>query len=283
LHIGFGATCNIMTIEPGGTDPRMLTNAPAGSGHCYEDPVWTPTGDRIVFDDSTNTSDHLFSISAAGGSKRRLTSGSAFDADPAISPDGTRIAFDRGGGPNPPASGIFLMNVDGSHVTRITTPPPSASAGDVYPSFSPDGTKIAFVRSWPNGDQAIFIVGVDGKGLSQVTPPTVLATDRPHWSRDGSKLLFGTPSSVLTGRDVYLVNVDGSGLTRLTHTYGNDFADNPAWSPDGTMIVFDQFVDGTYYVGLAVMRANGSAPTVIWHATPKVDVSVWTPSWGTAP
>lgn len=96
-----GDDCNIVTIEPNGTDLRMLTNVVAGSG-CYGDPAWTPTGDRILFDIGTNTSSHLFSIAAAGGSIRQLMFGSAFDENPAISSDGTHIAFDRGGGPNPP-------------------------------------------------------------------------------------------------------------------------------------------------------------------------------------
>ena len=275
--------CNLVTIEPDGASRRMITNVGAGSG-CYTDPVWTPTGDRIVFDCATNTSDHLFSISAAGGSMHQLTYGSFYDSDPAISPDGKRIAFDRGGGPNPPAPGIFLMNLDGGHVVRITTPPASAAGGDAYPSFSPDGTKLVFVRnSTQDGEGAIFVVGVDGKGVRQVTPAPYVNAARPHWSPDGSKLLFGTPGAALDGRNIYVVNADGSGLTPLTHLYGTSDAENPGWSPDGTMIVFDQYQEGIQFRGLVVMRADGSYPVVIWHPTPYTDVFPVGPAWGTAP
>jgi WD40-like Beta Propeller Repeat len=107
LQVGNPVTyCNIVTIEPDAADLRMLTNVVAGSA-CDADPVWIPTGDRILFDSVTNTSDHLFSISAAGGSIRQLTSGLLFDSDPAISPDGTRIAFDRGAARTPPLRGSF--------------------------------------------------------------------------------------------------------------------------------------------------------------------------------
>ncbi len=274
--------CNLVTIEPDAASRRMITNVAAGSG-CYADPVWTPKGDRIVFDIVTNTSDHLFAISAAGGSIRQLTSGSWFDSDPAISPDGRQIAFDRGGGPNPPAPGIFLMNVDGSHIVRITTPPDSAAGGDAYPSFSPDGTKLAFVRNAAqDGEGAIFVVGVDGRDLRQVTPGAYVNAARPHWSPDGSKLLFGTPGSALVGRDVYVVNADGSGLIPLTHMYGASDAENPSWSPDGTMIIFDQYQEGIQFRGLVVMRADGSNPVVIWHPTPNTDVFPVGPAWGTA-
>jgi hypothetical protein len=49
------------------------------------------------------------------------------------------------------------------------------------------------------------------------------------------------------------------------------------------MIIFDQFQDGTSFVGLVVMRADGSHPVVIWHPTPRTDVFPSGPVWGTAP
>jgi TolB protein len=273
-----GDDCNIVTIEPNGADLRMLTNVVAGSG-CYGDPAWAPTGDRIFFDIGTNTSSHLFSIAATGGSIRQLMFGSAFDENPAISNDGTHIAFDRGGGPNPPAPGIFLMNRDGSNVVRLTTPPSSSTGGDTQPNFSPDGTKLAFIR-----DGAIYIIGIDGKGLHEVTPASRDAT-RASWSPDGSKLLFGNPdtASPAVGQNVYVVNADGSGLHALTQETEPNTAGAPAWSPDGTMIVFDQFQDGTHFVALVVMHRDGSDPIVIWHPTAYTNNFPVNATWGTAP
>jgi Tol biopolymer transport system component len=273
-----GDDCNIVTIEPDGTDLRMLTNVAAGSG-CYGDPAWNPSGDRIFFDKGGNTSSHLFSISAAGGSVRQLIFGSPFDADPAISPDGTRIAFDRGGGPNPPAPGIFLMNVDGRDIVRLTTPPSSSTSGDGQPNFSPDGTKLAFVR-----DGAIYIIGTDGKGLREVTRASLDAA-RPRWSPDGSTLLFGNPdtASPAVGQNVYVVNADGTELHQLTNETEPNSAGAPAWAPDGTMIVFNQFQDGTHFVALVVMHRDGSDPIVIWHPTPYTNNFPVNATWGTAP
>ncbi len=284
----------LCTVEPDGTGLRMLTATTQGfAGNA--DPAWTATGDRLLFYKASPpgasypdwTSSNLFSMDPNGGSVRQLTfePTQVYDESPAISPDGTRIAFDRFDLTGH-RTGIYLMNADGSHIVRITTPPASAAGGDVYPSFSPDGTTIAFIRdAVPDGDGAIYIVGIDGTGLRQVTPTTFLDATRPQWSPDGSRLLFGTPESdhTASGRDIYVVNSDGSGLTALTHEYDTDWAQNPAWSPDGTMIVFDQFQDGTNFVGLVVMRADGSHPVVIWHPTPRTDVFPWGSAWGTAP
>lgn len=286
----FGPNGNILTIEPNGTGLRMLTTVTVGRDG---DPSWTATGDRIVFDSSfplgattaNATSSNLFSMGSDGGSIRQLTAEPihVFDGDPAISPDGTRIAFDRSdlsGRQN----GIYLMNADGSHIVRITTPPASAAGGDQQPDFSPDGTKLAFVRDGiAGGDGAIYIVGVDGKGLRQVTPTSLNAAG-PHWSPDGSKLLFGNPDTPSSGgRNVYVVNADGNGVHALTSETGQSYADAPAWSPDGAMIVFDQFQDGTHFVALVVMHADGSDPIVIWHPTPYTDNFPRGAHWGTAP
>ncbi|MFI5285148.1 MAG: TolB family protein [Candidatus Dormibacteria bacterium] len=259
------------------------------------DPAWTATGDRILFYEASPpgasypdwTSSNLYSMDPNGGSIRQLTfePTHVYDESPAISPDGTRIAFDRFDLTGR-RSGIYLMNADGSHIVRITAPPASAAGGDLYPSFSPDGTKLAFIRdAIPDGEGALYTVGIDGTGLRQVTPTTFLDATRPHWSPDGSRLLFGTPESdhTASGRNVYVVNSDGSGLIALTHEYDPDWVENPSWSPDGTMIVFDQYQDGTHFVGLVVMRADGSHPTVIWHPTPSTDVFPRGPVWGTAP
>jgi Tol biopolymer transport system component len=282
---------NIVTIEPNGTGLRMLTAVTAGRDGS---PAWTATGDRILFDVTfppgapyaETTSSNLFSMDPNGGSIRQLTSEPihVFDGDPAISPDGTQIAFDRFD-LSGRRTGIFLMNADGSNIVRITTPPASAAGGDQQPNFSPDGTRLVFVRNGSDGgDGAIYIVGIDGKGLRQVAPTSVDATG-PRWSPDGSKLLFGNPDTdhAASGRNIYLVNTDGSGLKALTHEFDPNYAESPAWSPDGTMIVFEQFQQGTYFVGIAVMHADGSHPIVIWHPTPHTNIFPRGAVWGTAP
>ena len=289
----FGTTgalnAGILTIEPNGSALRKLTTVTGFD----DDPAWTATGDRILFDrtfppgsnDATATSKDLFSMDAGGGSIRQLTSEptNVFDAGPALSPDGKRIAFERFD-LSGRRTGIYLMNADGTNITRITTPPPAAAGGDHEASFSPDGTKLAFVRDGIDGGKGvIYVVGIDGKDLRQVTP-TSLDVARPRWSLDGSKLLFGpSETHAASGSDVYVVKTDGTELAALTHEDDGNSASDPAWSPDGTMIVFVQYHASDDFLALAVMHSDGSDPIVIWHPDPNTNDFPVNPAWGTAP
>src|SRR5260370_39456862 len=133
-------------------------------------------------------------MDANGGSMRQLTSEptGVFDGDPVISPDGNRIAFERFD-LSGRLTGIWLMNGDGSNIVRVTMPPASAAGGDQRPDFSPDGTQLTFDRDGSdNGDGVIYIVGIDGQGLRQGTPPSCNFF-HPLWSPAGSHLFFSNP------------------------------------------------------------------------------------------
>ena len=167
----------------------------------------------------------------------------------------------------------------GLHIARLTTPQAHSVSGDTSPNFSPDGTKIAF-----SGDGAIYVIGIDGTGLRQMTPSSLDAVN-PRWSPDGSKVLFGNPdtASAVVGRNIYVVNVDGTGLHELTSETEPNSAELPTWSPDGTMIVFDRYHEGDNYVALVVMHSDGSNPIEIWHPTPHTNYFPVSATWGTAP
>src|SRR5712692_5727634 len=121
---------------------------------------------------------------------------------------------------------IYLMNMDGSHVTHIPTP-----VNAHCPAFSPDGRKIAFVSyplapDIPSRRGEIYIMNVDGSHLTRLI---TLAGDveSPAFSPDGRRIAFGAGQ-------IYIMNVDGSHLTRLTNLLGG--AGQPAFSPDGRRI-----------------------------------------------
>src|SRR6266568_3992848 len=118
-----------------------ITNNPATVGQL----TWSPDGARIAFVSDRDGNFEIYVMRADGSNQVNLSNNTALDGLPAWSPDGTKIAFssDRDG-PGQMYVGpfqIYVMNADGSGVTRLT----HDSASDVEATWSPDGSKIAFV------------------------------------------------------------------------------------------------------------------------------------------
>ena len=158
---------------------------------------------------------------------------------------------------------IWTMNPDGSSPTRLTDDktrtaklPNFSPVYDSSPIWSPDGTKIAFIS---NRDYlfSLYVMNADGSNAQRLTE--TLEPGEPAWSPDGGKIAFtaGVRFTVGMGKpytNIYLVNVDGTGLTQLTRDAGSN--GSPAWSPDGKQIVFTSTRDGKPKIW--VMNADGS-------------------------
>jgi hypothetical protein len=144
---------------------------------------------------------------------------------------------------------IYVMNADGSGQTRLTNYP----SLDVYPSWSPDGTKIAFVR-----DSYIFVMDPFGFGQKKLGDGVVGWF--PDWSPDGTKIAFhklSSPASVTN--EIYVVNADGSGLKNISNDPALDYS-VPSWSPDGTKIAFHR-APNDESGEIHLMNADGSGKT----------------------
>ena len=179
---------------------------------------------------------------------------------PAATEAADRIAFvsDREG-----SWDIYVMNADGSGVTRLT----DDTSWDQWPSWSPDGMRIAFHS---NRDESwdIYAMNADGSDVTRLTDDT--ADDLgPSWSPDGRHIAFHSERD--GNRDIYVMNADGSGVTRLTDSPEPDWY--PSWSPDGQRIVFVSLRDGDFEI--YVMNADGSGVTQLTDDT-ATDLG---PSW----
>lgn len=211
---------------------------------------------RIVFSSQQDRNTELYLMNADGSGQTRLTNNLFWDSEPTASRDGKRIAFvsDRDGNDE-----IYAMNVDGSDVMRLTNDP----AKDGMPAFSPDSTQIVFF-SERDGNVEIYRMNADGSDPINLTNNPAL-DHFPSWSPDGKQILFNSArdgyaslNEVLDPNgEIYVMNADGSGQTRLTDDGGNN--GRPLWSPDGKMILFD--TDRSEPAEVYVMNADGSGQT----------------------
>jgi Tol biopolymer transport system component len=253
----------IYAMNADGGREKRLTPAHDSEAHdvlfFQVDPAYSPDGARIAFAGRRGTSFDLFVMDADGTGTEQLTSSGENDGQPAWSPDGTRIAYQRG-----ESARLFVMNADGSGQRRIT----DDTAPEAQPAWSPDGEWIAYVRRTPGTEiREVWLVRPDGSDRRALT--TLEATaDAPAWSPDGTKLAFASNDED-DRFEIYEIGVDGSGLRRLSTSA--DAAFEPAWSPDGASIAFSQ--DGS----IAVLTLVGDSLDTLTDPDDNDSSPAWNP------
>ena len=104
---------------------------------------------------------------------------------PAISPDGSRVAYAMVDGES---SNIVISDIDGSNLRKLT----KNSAVDAYPAWSPDGNRIAFI-SYRDGDDIwprLYVMNADGSKQRSLAPAVWTTNHAPVWSPNGSSIAF---------------------------------------------------------------------------------------------
>jgi Tol biopolymer transport system component len=246
----------IYVMKADGTGLSRLTN----NGVSDAEPAWSPGGTKIAFVRGSGLGEEIYVMNADGTGVKRLTNNGYFDEMPAWSPDGATIAFVSTADTY---RHVYVMNANGTGVTRLT----QGTTADFFPTWSHDGTRIAFqhlshrivnrqiVFSWdiavvPSGGGGILTIPNTGRGF------------HPAWSPDGTRIVFSSDRDGLfhnntPARELYRVNPDGSGLTRLTNNTVND--DWPTWSPGSNKVAFQSDRSGTLEIYLMNPTGSGVA------------------------
>jgi Tol biopolymer transport system component len=255
----------------------------------------------------TNAGD-IVTVDPATGREVPIISGSTFDGSPFYSHDGQRFVFDRGKSATDQvaATAMFIANADGSDAHELFPAgtnvdwfewSPTDDRATIIPTINGKGT-IAIVNladrtrltvpvdldvtgaSWrPNHDQFVvtaksggnstfWVVNTDGSGKRQI-PVSPYAINTPALSPDGTKLAYATwePDGI-EGR-IRIVDIDAGGDHTLTPGDHDGYVwQNPWFSPDGTRILVDRFLQGTLTSQVAILATDGSgAATLIGPTT----------------
>ena len=281
----------IYTVNPDGSHARQVLPLPA---QC---PRWSPDSTRIVtcgFPPNGATA----IINPDDGSYRVLPMPDPdrlFTACPLMSPDGARLACesfgeDRFENPTDPTlNGIYtIRSSDGGGLTRMTSNP---SGDDLPGDYSPNGKRLVFARfDHPSDPDGLYTVKVNGTGVRQITPTgTILGPDAGgNWSPQGNQIVFARRLAADRRTTLWVVRTDGSGLHRIDvqgqPACGGPISDptargcfHPAWSPDGTKIVFTTFSAATGR-DIYTVNADGTGLTLITSGGLSSS-----PDWGTHP
>lgn len=235
---------DLHTVLPDGTAPKRLT-----TDKIAEDPAWSADG-KIAFASYPRKAPPEIYVKKLGKDRpARLTNNSSHDLDPAWSPDGSRLAFERN-------NRVWVTNANGSGQRDLDLDTPHDVSFD--PAWSPDGSKLAF-----ESDGEIWMANADGSGaetrLTDLWAREGKAAYEPDWSPDGSEIAFtaAEPGCCFLG-DVWSMKADGTGLRNLTGTAGGVGEEHPVWAPDGGEIAYVLATTTTGRASIWRMDADGT-------------------------
>jgi Tol biopolymer transport system component len=247
----------IYTIAPDGSDRIHLVD----EADVYR-PRWIPDGSGVSFTAPAGARGRHYRLEAVdidGGNRRvivglkELPDGFDHVGSYAWAPDATQLVLNLFGD----GSALFVSSADGTSMTKI--------AGNAY---SPEWSSLDRIVAVRNGH--LITMDPDGGNVVKLS----LGTDSadPSWSPDGGTIGF------MCGRfahaDICVVNADGTGLVNLTDSRNVDWS--PAWSPDGSRIVWSRSREVSSFADLMRIRADGGGTTRLT-STRRIDE--YEPDW----
>ncbi len=174
-----------------------------------------------------------------------------------FSPDGTKVLIAVNRRKADGFSGILAVNTDGSGFTALTDPTDGFSHTE--PVYSPDGSRIVFREGRSGGPLRIRVADSDGTSQRTLSEQALPEFDA-SFSPDSLKIVFTSTRNSTENLDIYVINVDGTGETRLTFANRNSHA---RFSPDGAQIGFGSSDVGFTGYEILVINPDGSGLTAL--------------------
>ncbi len=235
------AALTLLGCGGGGEDAWIGDFSPDGSKIAYSELITATQGNIVVADSDGSNPIVVYSWQAPD------ERGGGLGA-PAWSPDGLQIIFQirQGFGTCQQAdSDSYVVGVDGTGFAKLLDS--ECGSGNFKPTFSPDGTRIAFSSKRARGggptlsDLDIFLMNADGSDVQQLTDGLDSGTS-PVWAPDGNRILFGAN----TAAQLWVLDLEeGAGVPeKIFELPGALFLEPGAWSPDGSKIYLTVWWDG---------------------------------------
>lgn len=224
-----------LAVVQGGDESRIVLMNPDGSGagtivpreFGVQSPAWRPDGRALAFVSSRRGAPGIFLVNDDGTGLRPLVArGDTGTGDPAFSPDGRHIAYIR-------SNRLLVARGDGSRPRNLVR----QGVALYRPTWSPDGTRIAFVLDTLSMDTSICVVTVATGRVRHITSGPDWDSG-PAWSSDGRWIAFVRNPQTSDVGQLALMRPDGGGIRFPAPRFGD--VTHLAWSPDGRELVFSR-------------------------------------------
>ncbi|GBD33053.1 Dipeptidyl-peptidase 5 [bacterium HR33] len=216
---------DIYLVALDGQDLVRLTNHPG------EDLKPTAAKGRVVFVSYRDGNGELYSVSLDGRTEVRITDTRANEGDPALSPDGMRLAYTRTDGGVPK---LYTAGPNGENARRLSIGFGYPGSVEASPTWAPGSMQLAFV-STSLGSADLFTLDVAELQFSLLLPDSGSSAEvEPAWSRDGNRVAFASNRTPGGDTEIYVIELPRKRLLRLTMRPGIDA--QPAWLSDGRLV-----------------------------------------------